>query len=198
MLDQLASCGYVVLPDEHNPLLEQALLQALYQDISCHYQANALEEAKVGQARQRVESIRADEIAWLEGRATCQQQFLRVAEGWMAEFNRSLFLGLNAMEFHYARYPEGGGYALHWDNFQGNNQRILTFITYLNLDWQPGDGGELLLYADDEQQLLASVAPRWGTTVFFLSSDFPHQVLPAVKPRRSLTGWFRRNHPLDW
>jgi SM-20-related protein len=36
------------------------------------------------------------------------------------------------------------------------------------------------------------VQPEGGTLACFLSADFEHEVLPAARPRLSLTGWFRR------
>lgn len=36
------------------------------------------------------------------------------------------------------------------------------------------------------------VLPQAGTLALFLSSEMPHEVLPATRERLSLTGWFRR------
>jgi len=43
-------------------------------------------------------------------------------------------------------------------------------------------------FGDDFRGLL----PEAGTFVAFLAERFPHEVLPARRPRLALTGWFRR------
>ncbi|MFB9886543.1 2OG-Fe(II) oxygenase [Balneatrix alpica] len=188
ILDQLAEQGYAIV----DGLLSDTLLQNLHDDL--HEQG--LRPARIGQDRLRMAEVRGDKIDWLDGNTPPQQEFLGLTQSWQEAFNRSFYLGLNAAEFHYAYYPEGGGYQKHWDNFQGTNARVLTFITYLNRFWQPGDGGELVIYTEDDSAVRALVAPTWGTSVLFFSDRFPHQVMPAVKPRASVTGWFRRNDPL--
>jgi len=70
-------------------------------------------------------------------------------------------------------------------------------VTYLNSDWQPGDGGELVLYAEDEVTEIATIEPRAGTLVLFLSEEIPHEVRPAIRDRISIAGWFRLNASID-
>ncbi|MFP8966385.1 2OG-Fe(II) oxygenase [Pokkaliibacter sp. CJK22405] len=170
--------------------LNEDLMQSLYDDLQQRYQDSDMYKARVGEQKQTRGDIRGDDICWLRGESEAQRHFLTLATDWRQAFSRRLFLALTEFEFHYARYPQGKGYARHYDNFQGKSPRRLTFILYLNPDWQPGDGGELVIY-DANNQPITQVAPRWGTVVFFASDEFPHEVLPAVKPRCSLTGWFR-------
>jgi SM-20-related protein len=37
------------------------------------------------------------------------------------------------------------------------------------------------------------VIPNVGTVVVFLSEEFPHEVLPALRDRYAIAGWFRLN-----
>ncbi|MBS0393650.1 MAG: 2OG-Fe(II) oxygenase, partial [Proteobacteria bacterium] len=71
-------------------------------------------------------------------------------------------------------------------------ERVVSVVLYLNPGWQSGDGGELVLAADDGEHV---VEPRGGTLLAFLSERFEHEVRPARRERRSLTGWFRRRPP---
>jgi len=67
-------------------------------------------------------------------------------------------------------------------------------VFYLNPNWQPQDGGQLLLYVQGET---IEVAPNFGTLVTFLSEDVPHEVLPASRTRYSIAGWYRLNQSMN-
>jgi SM-20-related protein len=106
-------------------------------------------------------------------------------------------MGLFDYECHFSRYPQGAFYRRHLDAFQGRTNRILSTVCYLNPDWQPGSGGELLIYADEQSQdPIEWVEPCFGTLVVFLSDRFPHEVLPTQRERLSLAGWYRVNNSL--
>ena len=105
--------------------------------------------------------------------------------------NRLLFLGLFDYESHYAIYGAGAGYGKHSDVLNGQNNRILTTVLYLNEDWQARDGGELILFAPAGDTAIATVMPTFGTMIIFLSDGAPHEVLTAHRTRRSIAGWFR-------
>ena len=103
--------------------------------------------------------------------------------------NSTTYAGLFDLECHYAIYPPGARYRRHSDCLRDDDARVLSVVLYLNEDWRPADGGELMLYVGDGALL---VSPAGGTLVAFLSSQFEHEVLPATRERCSLTGWFRR------
>jgi SM-20-related protein len=135
-------------------------------------------------------------VKWLEpgDGAVEQGSYLAWLEDLRLALNRQFFLGLFEFEGHFAIYPEGAFYKPHLDRHAGTSDRIVTVILYLNAAWQPGDGGELKLWTtagkkDDAFQL---IEPRLGTVVCFMAADFWHEVLPAVKTRMSITGWFRQ------
>ncbi len=149
--------------------------------------------AKIGQGQnlQQHGGIRGDETWWFDlatPPAELKPILVRV-DALKTEINRTLFLGLKDWEVHLASYPAGAGYKKHLDRHQSQSSRKLSLVLYLNENWQKEDGGQLVIYnqASDE---LTRVNPEGGTLVLFLSEDFPHEVLPAKRERRSLTGWF--------
>ena len=148
--------------------------------------------------------VRSDEIIWVDHEnglasdGSPVQDYLEWMESLRLALNRRLFLGLFDYECHYARYDKGAFYKRHFDAFKTDRNRVISTVLYLNPAWQPGDGGELVLYkpstpAEAEPEVLEVVQPLFGKMVIFLSEDFPHEVLLSNKPRYSLTGWFRLN-----
>jgi len=157
----------------------------------------ALQPARVGRnmATQTQAEIRRDDTLWLadqpedaaERAAALAVTSLRLA------LNEALFAGLRSAELHFARYAPGTFYRRHRDRFRDDDGRVITVVFYLNNDWSPDAGGELVLYTDDGDSVLTRVLPSAGTMVCFLSERFPHEVLPATRERLSLTGWLRRD-----
>jgi SM-20-related protein len=140
--------------------------------------------------------IRSDHVLWLESAdASVEQQlYLAWLELLRLALNQRFFLGLFDFEGHFAIYPEGAFYKAHLDRHAGTSGRIVTTILYLNPHWQPGDGGELKIWTTcgEKTGAFVLIEPRLGTMVCFLAGDFWHEVLPAVKTRMSITGWFRQ------
>jgi len=66
----------------------------------------------------------------------------------------------------------------------------VTTVYYLNDEWGDSDGGELIVY-DENNKEIAKVIPNANTLVVFMSEKFPHEVLSANKKRYSIAGWFR-------
>ncbi|HEY6527935.1 MAG TPA: 2OG-Fe(II) oxygenase [Cellvibrionaceae bacterium] len=142
------------------------------------------------------QNVRSDKIMWLDENVDpAVNVYLNQMEAIRELVNQRCFLGLFDYECHFANFEPGDFYKTHVDAFadernpRGN--RKLSSVFYLNKDWQPEDGGELVLYAPDSREEIARVLPQLGTLVLFLSEEFPHEVLPARRLRQSLTGWFR-------
>ena len=133
---------------------------------------------------------RRDTIQWLDEDSSVQSDFLGFANGLKEYLNRELYLGLSYYESHFAIYDEGDFYEKHVDAFKNSKNRVVTTVYYLNDDWHESNGGELLVY-DNDDKFLAKVIPTSNTLVVFLSDKFPHEVLPATKKRYSIAGWFR-------
>ena len=156
----------------------------------------AFREAGIGHLAERREEVRGDEILWLgetvqapEAERLFREEFAALQRA----INAETFLGLDEFEGHYAAYPPGAVYARHLDRFREENQRVVSLVLYLNEAWAAEDGGELRLYTDVQTEMpVATIQPRDGTLVCFLSERMPHEVLAARRTRLSLTGWFRR------
>jgi SM-20-related protein len=142
------------------------------------------------------EDIRRDQVMWLQTEPISVEQaaYLAQLEVLRLALNERFFLGLFTFEGHFAIYPAGAFYKAHLDRHAGTSDRIVTTILYLNDDWQPGDGGELKLWtlAGDHAGAFELIEPRLGTMVCFLAGDHWHEVLPTLKSRMSITGWFRQ------
>ena len=140
--------------------------------------------------------VRTDEIHWLDGSHPVTREYFEWMEYFREGMNLRLFLGLFDYECHYAYYDAGAFYKKHVDALRGSNTRILSTVLYLNPDWTPDDGGELVMYTPDGQSVIDTIAPRFDRLVVFLSEEFPHEVLPTKVSRYSLTGWFRKNNSM--
>lgn len=192
--DQLAESGWVSI--DHCLPIE--LWQELAQLIDRRNRQGDLIPAKIGGGHQaqRVDSIRGDSIQWLNSEETepAIQQLLKFLEQLMLEMNQQFYAGLRRFEVHFALYPPGTSYAKHLDQSPGSGHRKVTFILYLNENWQVGDGGELSLYSpEDDNLLLTQIQPLGGRIILFQTELFPHQVEAAQKARKSITGWFRND-----
>lgn len=148
-----------------------------------------------GGAMEVREGIRGDHIQWLEeGQSAVCDRYLSLMDELRLSLNQTLFLGLEEFECHFALYPPGAFYKTHLDRFRDDDSRCVTVATYLNPNWQDGDGGALRMHMPDGSKL--DIPPRAGSLVIFLSGSFPHEVLVTQTDRLSLTGWFRRR-PVD-
>lgn len=189
IVDDLAERGW----SQQNLFLPQALTLELAAECRKRSRAGELAPAAVGRgASQEVrEGIRGDHIQWLEaGETEPCDRYLQIMDSLREALNRSLFMGLEEFECHFALYPPGAFYRRHVDRFRDDDSRMVSVVLYLNTAWVPGDGGELRLYLEDDAA--HDVAPLGGSLVVFLSGAMPHEVLPAARDRLSLTGWFRR------
>ncbi|MCU7555789.1 2OG-Fe(II) oxygenase [Alteromonas sp. ASW11-19] len=142
---------------------------------------------------QRIEDIRNDGVCWIDGATGGGKAWLNWTESLRQHLNRQLFMGLFSFESHFAHYPPGHFYKTHYDAFRGQGNRVVSLVTYLNESWSEADGGELVVYRDDNDTAGIPVLPKPGTLVAFLSEEFPHEVLPARRDRYSVAGWFRMN-----
>jgi SM-20-related protein len=184
--DDLAAQGWSVQLDYFPPDLIGELLRDLEE------QQERMKPAGIGRGAQNQvqEHIRNDKTLWLEGERAAQNEYLRLMDALRMDLNRDLFLGLTEFEAHYARYETGGFYKKHLDALKGERNRVVSTITYLTPGWKESDQGQLVLY-DGEDRELARILPAAGTLALFMSEDVPHEVLPPLRPRSSIAGWFR-------
>ena len=186
----LTEKGYSISPGALPMELAQALMAQVHT-----IDDDVFEPAGIGrkQVHMHNEFVRSDKICWITGESDAGSLWLDWAAGLQAFLNRRLFLGLFSFESHLAYYGPGDFYKRHYDAFKGERTRVVSIVVYLNRQWAPTDGGELVLYHHDGDHVGTKVTPALGTIAVFLSEEFPHEVLPALRDRYSIAGWFRVN-----
>ena len=147
---------------------------------------------------------------------------IEAVNGLRTELQASIPLGLPQLapfstELNYLLYPTGGHYMRHldvpsreggWDrvgrlacdggSFHGERtRRVISFILYLNADWDERAGGELRVYPAYERGYgqdtphKEDVTPEGGTLVILMSKDVEHLVRVTQRERQCVVGWFR-------
>jgi len=190
---ELERRGYAVTQNFTDGV-DSALLAA---ECRMLHAAGLLSPAAVGRGDTRSERahIRSDHTRWFDSAALtpAQSAYWQRMQELKVNLNRSLLLGLQDLEAHYALYPAGARYTRHRDRFRDDDARILSSVLYLNPDWHDEDGGALRLHLGaGSQNTHVDIYPTCGTLVLFLSAEFEHEVLPASRERMSIAGWFRR------
>jgi SM-20-related protein len=179
-----------------------ALPENLANDLFKSQQSIAAEEFKkagIGRGDGYLENefVRTDEICWITGDNEAGKNWLDWSESLQVFLNRRLYLGLFSFESHFAHYGPGDYYKRHYDAFRGEANRVLSVVAYFNRGWTSENGGELVIYKDDQDKDGVKVIPLFATLVTFLSEEFPHEVLAANRDRYSIAGWFRLNTSLS-
>lgn len=191
--DALADRGYLIVPQF---FAEPEALK--YYSYAQNLDDNQWQLAAVGRHQQHTinTNVRSDKIHWLDNSNPVESQYLKAMDTLRNGLNRELFMGLFDYEAHLACYQPGAYYKKHLDAFKGRSNRILTTVLYLNPDWQRSDGGQLIIYGN-RGNVLEEVLPALGTMVIFLSDRFVHEVKVGMRPRYSITGWFRLNSSIS-
>ncbi|EHR0228572.1 2OG-Fe(II) oxygenase [Vibrio parahaemolyticus] len=190
LIDALATDGYYIWDD----FLSEDEVTQLRDCIPDNWK-----KARIGRNDNvtRIESIRSDKIQWLKpAMGQPIANYLSKMEEIRQEVNRHFFLGLFEYEAHFAKYEKGDFYQKHLDCFKGNENRRLTTVFYMNESWSEEDAGELVVYDLNDKEI-ATIPPRGGRLLVFLSEQFPHEVLPTNAERFSIAGWFRINGVRD-
>ena len=185
IMDALVSDGYIVIQNALDSKLPKELVSIVEDE-------NGFKKAGISSSDDLHldASRRRDRTRWLDEDDGAQSDFLAFTKGLSEYLNRSLYLGLKTYESHFAIYEEGDFYEKHLDAFRGEKNRVVTTVYYLNDNWSEGDGGELVVYDENDKEL-TQVMPHANTLVVFMSEKFPHEVLPAKAKRYSIAGWFR-------
>lgn len=197
VVDALAETGYCVLDN----IVPVELVQELAAEGSALWSDGDFREARIGKLdeEQRRPEIRSDKIHWLneDQLTSVQSSYWSLIDMLRVHINRTLYLGLQDFEAHFAVYPEGSFYKKHLDQFQITNNRLVTVLLYLNQSWDESKGGQLRIYTNGEsEEAYVDVLPEFGRCVIFLSGEIYHEVLPSKAERFSLTGWLRRESPV--
>lgn len=170
---------------------------ALRDSMKQKYREDEFKKAAIGNKVNEViaKSVRGDFILWLnEAEAgPAEKYFFDKINSLVAYLNKTCFLGILTKEFHYALYPKGTFYKRHLDTFQNDARRKLSLVCYLNdEDWKPENGGELVIYTEENgKEIAKSIYPLPGRVVIFESQVLEHEVKPVNTTRLSITGWLK-------
>ncbi|MGQ3889759.1 2OG-Fe(II) oxygenase [Legionella sp. CNM-1927-20] len=192
LVNQLYEQGFYIgdqfLEEESAQLLRCRALELM--------KRNEFRAAKIGSLTNTTynESIRTDKIYWLESNSPNTQHFWQIITQIKTRLNKTLYLGLNEFEVHFAFYQAGTFYRKHIDQFKDKKNRKISFVYYLNADWQDSFGGQLLIY-DEQNKLITSISPTWNRFICFLS-HLPHEVNKTTMDRLSITGWLKTKENL--
>jgi SM-20-related protein len=174
--------------------LSEALANQLRDNLLKLHKEEALKVAGIGHydTFSKNKEIRSDVIYWLDkkNKNPHELEFFILIEDFIAYLNKECFTGIKSYEFHYALYKPGTFYKRHLDQFKDTSNRQFSMITYLNIDWKEGDGGELKIYDLEKSQ---NINPINRKTVFFKSNELEHEVLETSQIRLSITGWLRKD-----
>lgn len=184
----LSQDGMVVMDN----FISEEVVDGLCARIHEYDHARRFHRAEVGHGinRQAILDVRRDRVMWIEqhdvtGQLAQVNQDLYALKDYL---NRTCYLGIQDVEMHFAIYEPGGFYQRHLDQFKDNGNRVLTFILYLNIGWQPDHGGQLRIYLSDND--VKEIEPIAGRLVCFRSDVIEHEVVLAHHQRFTLTGWF--------
>lgn len=203
---------FEAIPFEENPIYERIISDISTQNYSIidnffsteeilelreslieKYKEDEFKKSAIGNRVNEVieKAIRGDVILWIDESSvnSAEAMFFKKINDLKDYLNRTCFMGINQKEFHYAIYPKGTFYKRHLDTFKNDDRRKLSIVCYLNdEDWQPENGGELVLYLENEDKV---IYPFLGKMVIFESQLLEHEVKPVNTPRLSITGWLK-------
>ncbi|MEL4307030.1 2OG-Fe(II) oxygenase [Joostella sp. CR20] len=190
LLEQQYSVIDTFFSEEEVTILRTSLLEK--------YEEDKFKKAAIGNKfeEQIIKSIRGDFVLWIDEQKQnpAEALFFKKINQLVNYLNKTCFLGILHKEFHYAVYPEGTFYKRHLDTFQNDDRRKLSFVCYLNdQDWKNENGGELVIYKDENgTETAKSLYPLPGRVVIFESQLLEHEVKPVLASERySITGWLK-------
>lgn len=188
------------LADRDFVLIDQFIKEdaALYLRSLIHTRKadDQFKQAGIGRSVQHTKNkeIRGDKINWIkqEPADSILASIIDRLHTLRLQLNQLCFLGLQDIESHLTVYEPGTGYARHRDAFNDRSHRVITFVLYLNQQWNPEDGGQLKLWTSGGDEI--DIEPIEGRLILF-KSELEHEVLTSYKNRYSLTGWMLKVPP---
>lgn len=189
------------LQNQHYAYVDDFFDEMILKDLQLHlldlYEADELKKAAIGKYfDEHIKTeIRGDYIQWIDDKrpTNLEKSFFDKIQDFVEYLNRTCFMGILQKEFHYAVYPKGRFYKRHLDTFQNDRRRKLSVILYLNKNWTPTDGGELVIYLQENGlEIAKTIHPKFGRLVIFESQLLEHEVKPVLQNLRlSITGWLK-------
>ncbi|WP_423853831.1 2OG-Fe(II) oxygenase [Acinetobacter guillouiae] len=183
ILDDLDQHGFTII--DHAYSAEYGLQLV----AECTSNLNRFREAAIQNGV--ISNIRSDHILWINEELTIAQQHIDALKQLSQILNYSFYLGIQDVEAHFACYNAGEFYALHRDNPQGKNGRMISTVYYLHQEWLDNWGGKLHL--QDKNNVWHVIEPQPNRIAMF-QSDLLHEVLEAKHQRLSITAWLRSDN----
>ena len=180
ILDDLDQHGFTFIDNAYPFSYTQQLVE------ECTSNLNLFREAAIQNGV--VSNIRSDHILWINEELKIAQQHINALQALSQVLNRSFYLGIQEVEAHFACYNAGEFYALHRDNPQGKNGRIISTVYYLHAAWRAEWDGQLRL--QDKNNQWHTIIPKPNRIAIF-QSDLLHEVIEAKEQRLSITAWLR-------
>lgn len=185
ILDNLDQHGFAIIDDVYPTDYVHALVHECTTHLN-EFRAAAIQNGVIS-------NIRSDHILWINDHLDIAQQHIDTLKQLSNTLNRSFYLGINDIEAHFACYNAGEFYALHRDNPQGKNGRMISTVYYLHEQWQEDWGGQLHL--QDKNNQWHTIQPKPNRIAMF-QSDLLHEVIEAKHLRLSITAWLRSDQQL--
>lgn len=179
-LDDLDQHGFAVIDHVYSHHYVDQLVKECISNLNCFREA-AIQNGVVS-------NVRSDHILWIDENLDIAQHHINTLKQLSQLLNRHFYLGINDVEAHFACYNTGEFYALHRDNPQNKNGRIISTVYYLHEEWQESWGGELHL--QDKNNVWHTIQPKPNRIAMF-QSDLLHEVIQAKHQRLSITAWLR-------
>jgi SM-20-related protein len=190
LIEGIVAKGYAVCDD----FLEPSEVKNLLNTFAQRYESGKFKDASIGKQSEAHKSalVRGDQILWLETNSVdvAERMLLNKNQAFVDYLNQTCYLGIVGTEIHFAKYNVGKFYRRHRDTFQAQKGRILSVIYYLNPNWIPENGGNLIIYTSEngiEKGIV--IEPLAGRLVCFESEKLEHEVSVAFAERFSITGW---------
>ena len=185
ILDDLDQHGFAIIDDVYPTDYVHALVNECTTHLN-EFRAAAIQNGVIS-------NIRSDHILWINDNLDIAQQHIDTLKQLSNTLNRSFYLGINDIEAHFACYNTGEFYALHRDNPQGKNGRMISAVYYLHEQWHEDWGGQLHL--QDKNNQWHTIQPKPNRIAMF-QSDLLHEVIEAKHQRLSITAWLRSDQQL--
>ena len=183
ILDDLDQHGFTIIDHAYSAEYGLQLVAECTSNLN-HFREAAIQNGVIS-------NIRSDHILWINEELTIAQQHIDALKQLSQILNYSFYLGIQDVEAHFACYNAGEFYALHRDNPQGKNGRMISTVYYLHQEWQDDWGGKLHL--QDKNNVWHTIDPQPNRIAMF-QSDLLHEVLEAKHQRLSITAWLRSDN----
>ena len=185
IINQLDEFGFCLIDNVYPPTYLNAVRQ------ECTLRLDDFRKAAIQNGV--MDKIRSDHILWLDDTLPIAKQHTDYLMAFAKILNQTFYLGIKDVEAHFACYNAGEFYALHRDNPQKKNGRMISSVFYLHQTWQENWGGELRL--QDKKGTWHTILPEPNRLALF-QSDLLHEVLISKQQRLSITGWLRSDSTL--